>query len=174
MRGQEAHEDLGAANATRLGAAYRLFDWTVRNVQLDPVSRDFRDIVATPPVDNGAKSPTPLGYAPRFGVPGPGYRFSPQQLLLYGHGDFWQRSWLFMLLARQQGIDVAMLAIPGSPGQQPRPWCTAVLIDDRLFLFDSRLGLVIPQADKRGVVELADVIRGSKWSPLNRAPRASS
>ena len=166
----EAREDLGAANATRLGVAYRLFDWTVRNVQLDPVSRDFRDIVATPPVDNGAKSPTPLGYAPRFGVPGPGYRFSPQQLLLYGHGDFWQRSWLFMLLARQQGIDVAMLAIPGSPGQQPRPWCTAVLIDDRLFLFDSRLGLVIPQADKRGVVELADVIRDSRILGTNELP----
>ncbi|MBB76157.1 MAG: hypothetical protein CMJ75_16745 [Planctomycetaceae bacterium] len=152
-------EKLGDTTTTKLGIAHRLFDWTVRNIQLDPISPDFRDFVPKTPAEGSDQPPRPKHYAPRFGIPGPGYRFSAEQLLLYGHGDFWQRSWLFMLLARQQGIEVAMLAAPGINSKKPLPWCTAVLLDDRLFLFDTRLGLPIPNTNKRGVVQLAEVIR---------------
>ena len=154
VRGQ-----LGDTTVNKLGIAYRLFDWTIRNIQLDPISPDFRDFMPETPAENSDQSPRPQHYAPRFGIPGPGYRFSAEQLLLYGHGDFWQRSWLFMLLARQQGIEVAMLAAPGIASEKPLPWCTAVLLDERLFLFDTRLGLPIPEANKQGVVQLAEVMR---------------
>ena len=158
----DVREKLGDTTTSKLGIAHRLFDWTVRNIQLDPISPDFRDFVPKTSADNSDQPPRPQHYAPRFGIPGPGYRFSAEQLLLYGHGDFWQRSWLFMLLARQQGIEVAMLSAPGIASEKPLPWCTAVLLDERLFLFDTRLGLPIPEENKQGVVELAEVMRNPR------------
>ena len=158
----DVREKLGDTTTSKLGIAHRLFDWTVRNIQLDPISPDFRDFVPKTSADNSDQPARPQHYAPRFGIPGPGYRFSAEQLLLYGHGDFWQRSWLFMLLARQQGIQVAMLSAPGIASKKPLPWCTAVLLDERLFLFDTRLGLPIPEENKRGVVELAEVMRNPR------------
>ena len=91
----DVREKLGDTTTSKLGIAHRLFDWTVRNIQLDPISPDFRDFVPKTPADNSDQPARPQHYAPRFGIPGPGYRFSAEQLLLYGHGDFWQRSWLF-------------------------------------------------------------------------------
>ncbi|NOZ38650.1 MAG: hypothetical protein GXP24_00305 [Planctomycetes bacterium] len=64
--------------------AEALFDWTVRNIQLD--------------------SPGEQG-----GVP-TGYVHQPWQVLMYGHGTAKQRAWVFAELCRQQQLDVVMLA----------------------------------------------------------------
>jgi hypothetical protein len=132
-----------------LDRAKNLFDWTVRNIQLDA---DSPDRVA------------------RF----------PWETLLFGHGTATERAWVFILLARQLGIDAAMLdvveeaegggrkaegggrktgeaeqpaakdgtrSVPPSalrPPPSARPWCVAVLIEGNAYLFDPALGLPIP------------------------------
>jgi tetratricopeptide (TPR) repeat protein len=110
--------------------ATSLFDWTVRNVQLD------------------AANARPL---------------RPWQVLMYGHGTAEQRAWVFAMLCRQQGLDVVMLSVPppaDSPDATPGKtsfWLAALFHDDRLYLFDPRLGLPIPGPDGQGVATLAEL-----------------
>jgi hypothetical protein len=89
-----------------------LFDWTVRNIQLE--ADDARRV-------------------PLF----------PWETLLFGRGTATERAWVFVLLARQLGIDAAVLAV----GEPLRPWCVAVLIESNAYLFDPTLGLPIPAPD---------------------------
>jgi tetratricopeptide (TPR) repeat protein len=117
----------------------KLFDWTVRNIELD----------------RGSLERTPQ---------------MPWETLLLGRGTAMERAWVFILLARQQGLDAAVLATTIAPegeksaapqngkkaGTQSagaaapvpmadlRPWCAAVLIEGQLYLFDTTLGLPIP------------------------------
>jgi hypothetical protein len=97
-----------------LERAKSLFDWTVRNIQLE------------------ADSPRRI---PQF----------PWEALLFGRGTAAERAWVFILLARQSGIDAAMLGL--ETGKEIRPWCVAVLIEGRVYLFDPLLGLQIPAPD---------------------------
>ena len=60
--------------------ARALFDWSVRNIQLDDPNKT------------------------------PGYVHQPWQALLYGHGTAKQRAWIFAELCRQQQLDVVMLS----------------------------------------------------------------
>jgi hypothetical protein len=70
-------------------------------------------------------------------------------------------AWVFILLARQQGIDAAMLALPTTPSENAggeakpdtaksdaaksfKPWCIGVLSEGNVYLFDPLLGLPIP------------------------------
>jgi hypothetical protein len=114
-----------------LERAKSLFDWTVRNIQLD------------------ADSPQRV---PLF----------PWETLLFGRGTAVERAWVFILLARQSGIDAALLGIDerqedrgqgagekrngrGEKGDEiVRPWCVAVLIEGQAYLFEPTLGLPIP------------------------------
>ncbi|MBN2579658.1 MAG: hypothetical protein JXB10_11770 [Pirellulales bacterium] len=134
--------------------AENLFDWVVRNVQLEPEEEDS---------------------VPQF----------PWETLFFGRGTVWQRAWVFILMARQQGIDAAVLAVrqpaatdsplplgegPGvradsaenSPHPNPlpkgegtigtsrprlRPWCVGVRIGEKVYLFDPLWGLPIPEPD---------------------------
>ncbi len=153
-----------------LERAKSLFDWTVRNIQLEPQTPDW---------------------VPQF----------PWETLLFGRGTAEERAWVFILLARQQGIDAGLLAVrpnpvtqshgtkegqpvansgrknekgkekkaaktglpassvakgsatkqAGSDHQQRRPpmpaprvWCVGVLIEGKVYLFDPALGLPIP------------------------------
>ena len=111
--------------------ASRLFDWTVRNVQLDD------------------ETPERI---PQF----------PWETLFFGHGTAWERAWVFVLLARQEGLEAAILAIekkdsprptnlrsvpgegPGVRAESPQPWCVAVRIEGKAYLFDPVYGLPIP------------------------------
>ena len=120
-----------------LERAKSLFDWTVRNIQLeaDRVNR-----------------------VPLF----------PWEALMFGRGTSTERAWVFILLARQLGIDAAMLAVgqPSGPAEAPggsppssnsshadaeveisRSWCIAVLIEGNAYLFEPLLGLPIPAAE---------------------------
>jgi hypothetical protein len=108
--------------------ATALFDWIVRNVQLD--------------ADNKA-------------LP-----YRPWETLIYGHGTAEQRAWVFALMARQLGLNVVALAVPDSEAKdfgKTKFWLAALLVDGKLYLFDTRLGLPIPGKDGKGVATLADL-----------------
>ena len=116
-----------------LERAKSLFDWTVRNIQLEPNNPDR---------------------VPLF----------PWETLLFGSGTSTERAWVFILLARQLGIDAAMLAVgePAGPAEKAgdasaapaaktdapegatHSWCVAVLIEGQAYLFEPLLGLPIP------------------------------
>jgi hypothetical protein len=103
--------------------ATALFDWIVRNIQLD--------------ADNAAMP------------------YRPWESLLYGHGTAEQRAWVFALMARQMGLDVAVLEVP--EGEQSKFWLPALLAGGKLYLFDARLGLPIPNSGGEGVATLEDL-----------------
>ena len=113
-RGEEADD---------VSRAKRLFDWVVRNIQLEP--------------DKEAQG----------GRPGPRFLKRPWETLIWGVGTAMDRAWVFILLARQQGLDAAVLALddPADPAHgRLRPWTVAVLSEGNLYLFDPYLGLPIP------------------------------
>jgi hypothetical protein len=119
-----------------LNQAKQLFDWTVRNVQLD------RDAAA-----EGSDQLRVL--------------HQPWETLLFGRGTAADRAWLFVLLARQLGIDAALLAITDpneTTGQRMPPW-VGVLSQGRLYLFEPALGLPIPAPDgiQRGASGQLDI-----------------
>jgi hypothetical protein len=128
-----------------LSTAEHLFDWTVRNIQLvaPPKSKSTpKQIDITPYILN---------------------RHSPSDILLEGYGTAEQRAWIFILLARQQGLDAVLLATPDADHpDQPRPWLPALLHKDgdheQLYLFDSSLGLPIPGPGGKGIATLAEAI----------------
>lgn len=116
-----------------LAVAEKLFDWTVRNLQLDS---DVRD----------PKAP----------------RHLPSICLLLGHAQAAERAWVFSLLARQQGLDVVLLGLSDDPSRAAQPWVAALLSEGQLYLFDCRLGLPIPGPDGKGVATLAQVVEDDK------------
>ena len=155
--GNEGLEDF---EQEQLTVAMRLFDWTVRNIQLEETLPFPEDPVAAPSADGtmSARQASP----PKRGIPGPGYQHFPHQVLVYGRGDALERARIFILLARQQEIDVVMLAFPGrTTPPRPRPWLPAVLIGDQLYLFDIELGLPIPGPDG-GIATLEEVLDDPK------------
>lgn len=143
---------LGPEGTHDLAAAYALFDWTIRNLQLDPLRAPPQDVVGATGQDL-ANVPAPLR-----GLPGPGYVGGPWHIAMTGHGDAWQRARLFILLARQQGIDVVMLAATDPNDEnKTRPWACGVMLNEDLYLFDPAIGLPIPGPDGQGIATLAQV-----------------
>ncbi|MEA1950062.1 MAG: hypothetical protein U9N87_01670 [Planctomycetota bacterium] len=98
-----------------LQRAKRLFDWTVRNIQLEKSSFAGK------------------AQAPQW----------PWETILTGQGTAEDRAWVFALLARQQEIDAVLLALP-SKDDALQIWTVGVLERDKLYLFDPKLGLPIP------------------------------
>jgi len=96
-----------------LKAGLRLFDWTIRNIQLD----------LEPPAEG-----TPARQI--------------WQTLLIGRGSAEERAWCFMLLARQQGLDVVLLEPKKAQGSPRR--LVGLLAGEELYLFDPELGLPLP------------------------------
>jgi tetratricopeptide (TPR) repeat protein len=141
----------------RLEIARSLFDWTVRHVQLDELLSYPQTPTAT--VGPGSESAADRAAPPELAIPGPGYLYYPYQVLVYGHGDAWQRARVFILLARQLGYDAVMLAVDDrGAGSRANIWCTGVLIEDRVYLFDAALGLPLPGAEAGSVATLAEVL----------------
>ncbi len=114
-----------------LAVAERLFDWTVRNIWL------------TPDEDTSGEPQLP---------------HLPYETLLLGRGTAQDRAWVFILLARQQGLNVVMLGVADEPGGTVRPWLPALVLDDELYLFDPWLGLPIPGPEPDSVATLSQVI----------------
>jgi tetratricopeptide (TPR) repeat protein len=140
-----------ADDAHELRIAARLFDWTIRNIQLElddwPTSSQYK--------------------LPR-------HWHTPYETVVLGRGTASDRAWVFMLLARQQGLDVVMLAVKpdtSSPnGGDLREWIPALVVtrgdNDSakadLYLFDPRLGLPILALDSGKIATLRDVAADDK------------
>jgi hypothetical protein len=121
--------------ASEVALAQDLFDWTIRNVQLDDA----------PSLLTSATS--------EQAVP-----ITSREVLLFGHGDYLHRAAVFMLLARQANLQVVLLALPSTRSDDGlRPWATALVSNNDLYLFDTELGLPIPGPDGKGVATLKQV-----------------
>lgn len=104
--------------------ARHLFDWTVRNIQLEPEKEGTSSSAS----------------AAEFQ--------SPWRTLLFGRGTAVDRAWVFILLLRQRSIDSVILALPDPRAPETlTPWAVGVLTENGLYLFDPLLGLPIPAAD---------------------------
>ena len=112
-----------AQQPSDLELAQRLFDWTVRHIQLEPAETNPE---------------------------------APWKVILRGRGSALERAWVFMLLGRQQGLNIVLLATKGEE-ERPQPWLPALLSDGQLYLFDTQLGLAIPGPDGKGVATLEQV-----------------
>jgi hypothetical protein len=141
----------------------RVFDWVVRQVQLVPAGS------------------LGLGRLPQAFA-------RPYDVLLRGmateaEGYWAERTWLFMALCRQLGIDTGLVTYAKSntlvyqvprygshveveatllgarrPPRSPVVWICAALIDDKAYLFDARIGLEIPGPRGSGVATLDEAI----------------
>lgn len=131
-------------NANDLSLAYRMFDWTVRNVQLDPEIQD-RDILGDEQARERRDNDTLR------------HLYQPWELMLFSHGDWLERSRLFIMLSRQVGINVVML-VADREGQPEQPWVPAALIGDQLYLFDPQLGIPLPGQGGAVFGSLADYV----------------
>ena len=116
--------------ARDLGTTYEAFDWVVRNVQPEPATE----------VDG-------IPYSRRLAW----------EALLLGRGDDLIRARLFILLARQLGIPVVMLASEDADGSA-QPWLPAAFLAGQLFLFDMQLGVPIPQSGTDGIATLDQLL----------------
>jgi hypothetical protein len=144
-----------------LERATRVFDWIMKQIQLVPA---------------GSLGGRQLPHVPA----------RPYDLLLRGMateaGGVWaERSWLFMSLCRQLNIDVGLLTYSKGNVVEPLvksssqgsatslaglakspkpviPWLCGALIDDKVYLFDARIGLPIPGPDGQGVATLDQVM----------------
>lgn len=128
-----SQEELGEDRA-RLALAARMFDWTIRNLQL-----------------------LPFQLGPDEQLYMPGALRTPRMAALLGVGDVWERARVFIQLCRQAEIDAVMLALtPDQAGQQPLPWLPAVRLGGKLYLFDTKLGLPVPGPGGEGIATLAE------------------
>lgn len=101
-----------------LSRAQSLFDWTMRNIG-DDLAADGK------PTD-----------VPQV----------PWETLLYGRGAVWERAWVFILLARQLGIETAVLALADESGT-PRPWAVGVLSGEKVYVFDPLMRVPLIKRD---------------------------
>ncbi len=130
---------LSGVAARDLTNIVELFDWVIRNVQLESpqVARDFADSLGIDP--------------PRWGA----WRL-PWESILLSRGDAWARAQVAVGIARQLNIPMIILGI--DRGEDTRPWALAALIEGQLYLFDPRLGLPIPDSSGDGIATLNDVL----------------
>ena len=87
----------------------------------------------------------------------------PYDVLLRGMatevGGRWsERGWLFLSLCRQLGLDGGLLTYTPLGVKDPIVWCAAILIDGKLYLFDTRIGLPVPDAKGDGVATLDEAL----------------
>ncbi len=116
----------------------RVFRWIVEQIQLVPP---------------GALAAPRLGQA----------EARPYDVLMRGmateDGGAWaERGWLFIVLCRQLGVDACLLTYTPAGAKDPVVWTCAALIDGKLCLFDTRLGLEIPGPGGVGVATLDDAL----------------
>jgi hypothetical protein len=134
-------EKLGASQADQLRTASRLFDWTIRNIALEPPR----------PADSGSAPEMPL----EMEFEGPGYRQSDYQSVWRGTGDSLQRAGVFIQLCRQAEIPAFVLSIQSNETGELKPWCVGVLVGADVYLFEPELGSFVPGPGQAGIATLA-------------------
>ncbi|MEC8556585.1 MAG: hypothetical protein VXZ82_16365 [Planctomycetota bacterium] len=112
----------------KLEEAYKLFDWAMRNVGLDPEMSSVE-----------TKSPNPAGKVIELG---PGYSYLPWESLLFCTGDFIEKGRVFTALAAQREINTGWVVDAG------KIWAIGVLIGGEIYLFEPKLALPILEPDE--------------------------
>ncbi|MEZ6149778.1 MAG: hypothetical protein R3C09_06620 [Pirellulaceae bacterium] len=140
---------LSATDKLKLMNAYKLFDWTVRNIALEASGASVEELTSDPraPIEDN----------------GMGYGYLPWETLLFSAGDFIERGRVFNALAAQQGIETVWLAVDGAqqdadknaPGKL---WTIGVLIGDDCLLFEPKLGMPILEPDLMELATLAQTL----------------
>lgn len=147
----DADNQLSDETEAELATAFRLFDWTVRNIRLEPMQF---------PPDAGHVVPKEM--PPGLTFDAPGYRQTLEQILWRSTGDGIQRSRVFLSLCHQAGIRACMLAIGQATPEQTdaanQVWVAGVLVGDAIYLLDLTLGMPIPGPGQVGVATLRQAI----------------
>ncbi|MGB7345982.1 MAG: hypothetical protein WBD20_17320 [Pirellulaceae bacterium] len=133
--------DLEGKQFDQLRSACRIFDWTVRNIALEP------DV---PPGMQPPNLPMPFNMR----INGVGYRQTDYQSLWRGTGDALQRAGVFTQLCRQASIPAAILATQSTENATLTPWCVGILIGEEVYLFEPKLGTFVPGPDQTGIATL--------------------
>lgn len=144
---EQLDDKLDQESVAQLRTAARLFDWTIRNVALEP------DQMPLPSVDPAPQFPLGMTWE------GPGYRQTDFQTIWRGRGDWQQRAGVFTQLCTQAGIASAVLATQSTKDGSLNPWCVGVLIQGEVYLFEPRLGVHVPGPDQTGIATLAQARR---------------
>lgn len=140
----EGHKkDLDVAAGLQLEEACKLFDWTVRNISMDPTTASVEHL-----------SDNPVGIGPD----GFGYGYLPWESLLFSSGDFVERGRVFTALAQQRGIETFWIAVDAAEGSTGKLWAVGALIDNKVFVFDPRLGLPLLEPDTPALATLDEAI----------------
>ncbi|HEV3204025.1 MAG TPA: hypothetical protein VGY77_06570, partial [Gemmataceae bacterium] len=84
----------------------------------------------------------------------------PHLVLRRGWGTSLERAFVFLALAQQQEIDGCIITYPSQRQGQShsRFWVAGVLVDKKVYLFDTRLGIPLPSPQGRGMATLAEVL----------------
>jgi hypothetical protein len=142
---EKLNPGLDADQAKDLSLALQLFDWVIRNIQLEE----------TPSYTDEEREEMQLVEAETLSASGlaePGAKRDAWQLLVFARGDYIEKAKLFMMMCHQMDIRTVMFAT----GEDQTPWVVGVLIGEDYYLFDTRLGLPIPGKDS-GFATLAEV-----------------
>jgi hypothetical protein len=140
------------ADASELERAEQLFEWIVRHVQLVPPG-----LLAAPDVRTPQNEPFQAHARP--------YDVLLRGLATENGGVQWaERSWLFLAMCRQAGLDAALLVLDlpaaegsgAAGGRRVRLLGCGVLADGQIRLFHGALGRPIPGPGGRGVATLAE------------------
>lgn len=135
-------KELGEDTGDQLRTASRLFDWTVRNIAIEPSNIPAPPGLELPELPEGLK------------FEGAGYRQSDYQTVTRGTGDAWQRAGVFTKLCQQANIDSAILATQSTDTGELSPWCVGVFIGEEVYLFEPELGIHVPGPDQIGIATL--------------------
>lgn len=146
FRKMESDKKLTADQIESLRTATRLFDWTIRNIAIEPNEQ----LAPAPP---GPKFPLGMKFR------GAGYRQTDYQSVMRGTGDGLQRAGVFTQLCRQAGIPAAVLGMIDGKTAEITPFCVGVLIGNDIYLFEPTLGIFVPGADQIGIATLAEARR---------------
>ncbi len=136
-------------SAVKLEQAYKLFDWTIRNVML----------AGTPSSQSNSKTRDPRAPLVDNAV---GYSYLPWEAALFSQADFIVRGRVFGALARQQGIDTCWISLGSAPGAAGDLFCMGILIENQLLLVEPKLGLPILDPDSDAWATLQDVAKNEK------------
>lgn len=116
----------------------RVFEWMVQQIQLVPAGS-----LGSPELQQA--------YARPFDV-------LLRGMATESEGTWSERGWLFISLCRQLGLDTGLVTYTPRGLKEPIVWCCAVLIDKKLYLFDQRIGLPIPDVRGDGVATLEEAM----------------
>lgn len=156
----KSNPDLNEEQINQLTLTWQLFDWTVRNLQLEEL--------ASPPsadeVQLFALNRSDYDIPAAMGVPGPGYTRHPDQTMKVGRGDSWERGRVFLAMMRSLDMPAAWVAYrPLSPEGAPLiPRLLVVVIGNQGFLFDPALGIPVPSIDHGGIATIQEAAKNAK------------